>query len=285
MTAQPHITPPTASDRASRSLYAFLSKVWRVMEMSAIFVALVAIWHLITMSGAVSPILLPPPLRVAKDLWVVGQNILSGDYIAIALWITLKEVLYGFAIAIVIGFTLGVLVGETKFGERSVMPYLVGIDAMPKIAFAPLFISWLGFGIESKIALAAFMAVFPIVVGTAAGLHATQETERMLFQAIGASRWQTLFRLKLPASLPQFFTGLKIASVGVMAGAITGEFIGGGRGLGELIRISAAQIDTTRVFTLIFYLSIIGIAMFSIVNYAHRKLIFWQKSPNLLTDH
>ena len=128
------------------------------------------------------------------------------------------------------------LVGETVFGERAVMPYLVAIDTMPKIAFAPLFIAWLGFGIASKVALATFIATFPIVVGTAAGLHAADENARMLFRTMGASRWQTLVKLKLPTGLPHFFTGLKIASVGVMAGAITGEFLGGGKGFGELIR-------------------------------------------------
>ena len=110
-----------------------------------------------------------------------------------ALWITTQEVLYGFALAIAIGFTLGVLVGETAFGERAVMPYLVAIDTMPKVAFAPLFVAWLGFGIASKVALAAFIATFPIVVGTAAGLHAADDNARMLFKTMGASRWQTLW--------------------------------------------------------------------------------------------
>ena len=149
-----------------------------------------------------------------------------------AFWITTQEVLLGFAIAITIGFTLGVLVGETAFGERAVLPYLVAIDTMPKVAFAPLFIAWLGFGISSKVALAAFIATFPIVVGTAAGLHAADENARMLFRTMGASRWQTLIKLKIPTGLPHFFTGLKIASIGVVAGAITAEFLGGGKGFG-----------------------------------------------------
>ena len=129
------------------------------------------------------------------------------------------------------------------------MPLLVAVDAMPKVAFAPLFIAWLGFGISSKVALATFIATFPIVVSTAAGLYAASENERFLFKSMGASRFQTLVRLKLPTGLPYFFTGLKIASVGVMAGAITGEFLGGGKGVGALIRVSASQLDTPRVFS------------------------------------
>jgi NitT/TauT family transport system permease protein len=194
------------------------------------------------------------------------------------MWITIKEVVYSFALAIAIGFSLGVLVGETGFGERAVMPYLVAVDTMPKIAFAPLFIAWLGFDIHSKVALATFVAVFPIVVGTAAGLHAADEHARLLFKTMGASRLQTLVKLKLPTGLPHFFTGLKIASVGVMAGAITGEFLGGGKGFGELIRVAASQLDTARVFSLIIYLSVVGLATFATVVWIQRRFVFWQKA-------
>jgi NitT/TauT family transport system permease protein len=194
-----------------------------------------------------------------------------------ALWTTTLTVFYGFAIATGIGFSLGVLVGETKFGERAVMPYLVAIDTMPKVAFAPLFIAWLGFDIGSKVALAAFIATFPIVVATAAGLYAATENERMLFKAMGATRMQTLLRLKLPTGLPYIFTGLKIAAVGVMAGAITGEFLGGGKGFGALIRQAASQLNTPRVFSLILYLSLLGLALYFTVVWAQRRFVFWQK--------
>ena len=147
-----------------------------------------------------------------------------------AFWVTTQEVVLGFLIAVAIGVGLGILVGETTFGERAVMPYIVAIDTMPKLAFAPLFVAWMGFGISSKVALAAFNRPLPVVVGTAAGLHAADPNARMLFKSIGASRWQTLIKLKVPSGLPQFFTGVKIASISVVAGAIAGEFLGGGRG-------------------------------------------------------
>ena len=190
-----------------------------------------------------------------------------------------RKCFYSFTLAIVIGFSLGVLVGETGFGETS-------SDAIPGRASIPcrrspsrrLFIAWLGFGISSKVALATFIATFPIVVGTAAGLHAADENARMLFKTMGASRLQTLFRMKLPTGLPQLFTGLKIASVGVMAGVITGEFLGGGKGFGELIRVAATQLDTARVFALIIYLSLLGLAMFGAVVWLQRRLVFWHKS-------
>ena len=245
--------------------------------MTFVFVLFVGTWDLVTRFGLVSPIILPTPMETLKDMIFVGQNLASGGYMLGALWITIKEVIYGFALAILIGFSLGVLVGETAFGERAVMPYLVAIDTMPKVAFAPLFVAWLGFGIESKVALAAFIATFPIVVGTAAGLHAADENARMLFKTMGASRMQTLVKMKLPTGLPQIFTGLKIGAVGVMAGAITGEFLGGGKGFGELIRVAASQLNTPRVFSLILYLSLVGLALYLIVQWVQRRVVFWQK--------
>src|SRR5215203_1516072 len=254
-----------------------IDRVPRGAAMVALFLAFLAVWQLVYLSGIVSPIILPSPAETAEQLVFVGSNLLSGSYMLAALWVTFKEVVYSFALAILIGFSLGVLVGETGFGEKAVMPYLVAIDTMPKIAFAPLFIAWLGFGISSKVALATFIATFPIVVGTAAGLHAADENARMLFKTMGASRLQTLVKMKLPTGLPHLFTGLKIASVGVMAGAITGEFLGG-RGFGELIRVAATQLDTDRVFALITYLSFLGLAMFGLVVWLQRRLVFWHKS-------
>lgn len=255
----------------------WLDRVPRAVKMIAVFAIFVLFWDLFTRSGMVSRIILPTPRETLNDLVLVGKNLLSGGYMLAALWITLKEVFYGFLLALAIGFTLGVIVGETSFGEQAIMPYLVAIDTMPKVAFAPLFVVWLGFDIDSKVALAAFIATFPIVVGTAAGLHSADNNSRNLFRTMGASRWQTLIKMKLPMALPQIFTGLKIASVGVMAGAITGEFLGGGKGFGELIRTAASQLNTPRVFSLILYLSVVGLGLFAFVSWAQRRIVFWQK--------
>ncbi len=254
-----------------------LDQIPRSILMLFVLAVVVGLWQFATAFNLVSSIVLPTPGETFRDMIFVGKNLLTGDYMLYALWITSKEVVYGFALAMFLGFTLGILVGETAFGERAIMPYLVALDTMPKVAFAPLFIAWLGFGIESKVALAAFIATFPIVVGTAAGLHAADENSRMLFKTMGASRMQTLFKMKLPMGLPQIFTGLKIGAVGVMAGAITAEFLGGGKGFGELIRVAASQLNTPRVFSLIFYLSILGLGLYALVTFAQRKIVFWHR--------
>ena len=279
MTAIPDPDAAHAADTVWVERIALIDRIPRWLAMTMLAVVVVTVWDLCTTrTGWVSPIILPSPQETLGDLIFVGRNLLTGGYMLDAFWTTTRSVAWSFVIATAFGFSLGVLVGETKFGERAVMPYLVAIDTMPKVAFAPLFIAWLGFGIASKVALATFMATFPIVVATAAGLYSAGENERLLFRAMGASRWQTLLRLKLPAGLPHVFTGLKIAAVGVMAGVITGEFLGGGQGFGALIRQSASQMDTPRVFALILYLSLLGLALFFTVAWMQKRLVFWAKS-------
>lgn len=270
-------SPRSATDTVWVEATPLIDRIPAWVQMVFVFVVFVALWDLVTRFGLVSPIILPTPWETWRDILFVGNNLATGGYMLPALWITLKEVFYGFLLAIAIGFTLGVIVGETAFGERAIMPYLVAIDTMPKVAFAPLFVAWLGFGIESKVALAAFIATFPIVVGTAAGLHSADANARMLFKTMGASRWQTLVKMKLPTGLPQIFTGLKIGAVGVMAGAITGEFLGGGKGFGELIRTAASQLNTPRVFSLILYLSVVGLGLYVFVTWVQRTFVFWHK--------
>jgi NitT/TauT family transport system permease protein len=271
-------SPSDEDDTVWAEKTGWMDLVPRWVKMLMVFVIFVLLWDAITRFGLVSRIILPSPGETLIDLIFVGRNLLSGGYMLTALWITLLEVFYGFLLAMAIGVTLGVIVGETVFGEEAIMPYLVAIDTMPKVAFAPLFVAWLGFGIESKVALAAFIATFPIVVGTAAGLHAADTNSRNLFKTMGASRWQTLIKMKVPMALPQVFTGLKIGSVGVMAGAITGEFLGGGKGFGELIRTAASQLNTPRVFSLILYLSVVGLGLFAFVSWLQSRVVFWQKN-------
>jgi NitT/TauT family transport system permease protein len=279
VTLSPNLKDDPQVDTVWVEHVALIDSIPRWLAMLGLAVVVIVIWDLATARlGWVSPIILPSPGETFSDLIFVGKNLLSGGYMLTALWTTTRTVFWAFLIATAIGFSLGVLVGETKFGERAVMPYLVAIDTMPKVAFAPLFIAWLGFDIASKVALAAFIATFPIVVSTAAGFYAASENERMLFKAMGASRWQTLIRLKLMTGLPYIFTGLKIASVGVMAGAITGEFLGGGKGFGALIRESASMLDTPRVFSLILYLSLLGLALFFLVALVETRLVFWNKA-------
>jgi NitT/TauT family transport system permease protein len=255
----------------------FLDRVPRSVLVLVLGAAMLAVWQAIVSAEVVSRILLPGPVETFEEIVESAVGIVSGDHVAAALWITTQEVLLGFFLAALLGFALGVVVGETRLGQLAVMPYLVGFNALPKVAFAPVFVAWLGFGIESKVVMALFIAFFPVIVDTAAGLASADRDTIMLFRSMGATRWQTLLRLKLPAALPFIFAGLKTASVFAVVGAVVGEYLGGGSGLGELVRLSAQQLRIERVFALIFYLSLLGLVLFGLIGWLERKLVFWHE--------
>ena len=284
MTAQ--TAPPDAKKpkrpRPKNSLLdrvgSFIESLPRPVAVSITVITVLSVWQAIVTFGGVSEIILPAPLSVAGEIWVVATQLGSGGFLLGEFWTTVQEVLMGFALAGIVGFLMGLWIGQTKFGKRAVMPLFVLIEASPKIAFTPVFIAWFGFGIASKFLMAAFMSVFPVIINTAAGMSATSEDEMRLFRSLGASRWDTFWKLKLKRALPFIFAGLKIAIVAAVTGAVAAEFIGGGVGFGEQIRVAAARIALDRVFALIMYLSVLGLLLFGLVSLAERRFAFWSSS-------
>jgi NitT/TauT family transport system permease protein len=236
------------------------------------------LWQSVSSLGLMSRIILPTPGDTIREIVILATGISKGDYVWSALWTTTQEVILGFLAAATLGFTLGTLVGETRFGQKAVMPYLVGFNALPKVAFAPVFVAWLGFGPESKIVMALFITFFPVIVDTAAGLASVDEDSLALFRSFQASRWKTLTMLKLPAALPFIFAGLKTAAVFSVVGAVIGEYLGGGLGLGVLMRLSSEQLRMDQLFALIFFLSLLGLALFWLVGWLERRIVFWRRA-------
>jgi len=237
-------------------------------------------WELIVRVGGIPIIILPSPMNVFDQLVIVFQQLAPGEFLAGELWTTIQEIMVGFGLACAFGFVIGLWVGQTKFGQKAVMPLFAALEATPKIAFAPVFIAWFGFGITSKFVLAAFMSIFPVIIGTAAGLAATTEDELKLFKSMKAKAWDVFWKLKMRRALPFIFAGLKIAIVAALTGAVAAEFIGGGIGFGEQIRLAATRLALDRVFALIFILSLLGILLFSLVAWVERKVTFWD-NPNM----
>lgn len=239
--------------------------------------ALIGTWQLVVWAGLVSEFVLPSPWDTLMALGRAAENILTGGFLFDAFVITTTEVVAGLAVATVAGLILGVIVGDTRFGADVVMPYVVAVNSMPKIAFAPVFVAWLGFGLSPKILLAAFIAFFPVVVNTAAGVAAHSENEAYLFSSMRASRLQTLVKLKLPTALPYIFAGVKTAAVLCVIGAIVAEFMGGnGQGVGELIRLRSGELRMDDVFALILLLSLVGTAIYGAITLLERRVVHWQ---------
>lgn len=252
----------------------------QVIAVAIVVLTVLIGWELIVRLGNIPIIILPSPTNVGEQLVVVVQQLAPGEFLAGELLTTIQEVLIGFALACGVGFVIGLWVGQTKFGQKAVMPLFVALEATPKIAFAPVFIAWFGFGLSSKFVMAAFMSIFPVIIGTAAGLAATTEDELKLFKSMKASAWDVFWKLKMLRALPFIFAGLKIAIVAALTGAVAAEFIGGGIGFGEQIRLAATRLALDRVFALIFFLSLLGIILFSLVAWVQNKVTFWD-NPNM----
>jgi NitT/TauT family transport system permease protein len=265
--ANPKRLPRRGADRTSQTV-----------QLVLLGVGLVVIWQLVAMFGNIPSILFPTPLETLEELGASALSIVSGGFVGQALWLTTVEVVVGFVLAAALGFAFGVIVAESRFGQRVVMPYLVAFNVLPKVAFAPVLVAWLGFGIESKVVMAILLAVFPMIINTAAGLASVDRNALMLFESIGSTRWKTLRRLKVPSALPFIFAGLKSAAIFCVVGAVVGEYLGGGGGLGELIRLSAQQLRMERVFALIAYLSVLGLVVYGLIGLWERKVVFWQKN-------
>lgn len=232
-------------------------------------------WQALVMFGGISQLVLPSPLAVFDQVVIVTQQMFSGGYLLGQMWITVQEILLGFGLALVVGVIVGVIVGLTRFGRMGIMPLFVLLDATPKIAFAPVFIAWFGFGITSKFLMATFMSIFPIIVATAQGVSAVDADELKLFKSMKASSWDIFWKLRVHRALPYLFTGLKIAVIASVTGAVAAEFIGGGIGFGEQVRVAAARIALDRVFALILYLSMLGLALFLVVAWLEKRVTFW----------
>ncbi len=278
-TRRSEATPAAPDDQLARG--SIWERVPRWLSIPFFVCVLLAVWHVAVVLEVTSEFVLPPPASVLAELWSLLGNLLTGGYVAENLWITAKEVLIGFLLAAVSGILLGVLVAETAFGRLVVMPFLVAVNAAPKVAFAPILVAGLGFGIWSKVALAAFIAFFPLLIDTAAGLAGVNADQAKLFRSMRAPALQTFLKLKLPNALPFVFAGLKTASVLSVVGAIVGEFLSGGGGLGELIRIAGTQLSVARVFAFVTLLSVAGYLFYALVAWVERKVVFWRPAGSV----
>lgn len=237
----------------------------------AIFVALLLLWQGVSSMGWLPEIVLPGPWAIAVrlvDLFVSGV-------IWKHLWATTAAVLAGFGIGVVTGFGFGAAVALVPPVERLVYPYLVAFQTIPKIAIAPLFIIWFGYGLTSKVVIAALVCFFPILVSVMSAFHTTDRDQLDMMRAFGASRWQTFLHLRLLAALPVIFAGLEIAAVFVVIGAVVGEFVGAQEGLGYLITALNFTLDVPGVFAVLIVLSVLGIVLHGAVRILGRRLVFW----------
>lgn len=251
---------------------------------SGALATLIAIWWAVTSTGIVSEFILPSPADTGIALYELFVDILTGGPALEHTIVTLQETLLGLLLAGVFGIVVGVLISETVLGRKVVQPLMVALYAAPKVALAPLFVAWFGFGVTPKVVMAATIAFFPVMVDTAAGLASVDEDQDKLFLMSRANRWQRFFKLKLPNGLPFIFAGLKSAAVLSIIGAIVAEFMGGSSGLGVMVQKASVSFALDRVFALIVLLSALAFVIYIAVELIERKVVFWRASGFLPTD-
>ncbi len=210
-------------------------------------------------SGMVRAYLLPAPSSVFLAIW---DN--RGE-LAHAMLKTSASAFLGFVLSTLAGVATAVLLSSSRWVQRAFYPYAVFFQTVPIIAIAPLLVIWFGYGMQTVIASAFVVSIFPVIANTLTGILSTDPALRDLFQLYGASPAVTLFKLRFPAALPQVLTGLRVASGLAVIGAIVGEFIGGG-GLGSVVDVARTQQRIDKVFAAVLLASVLGLALFGLIN-------------------
>jgi ABC-type nitrate/sulfonate/bicarbonate transport system permease component len=245
------------------------SPAMRIVAPAAFALVVLAVWQLYTVVSNVPESSLPAPTEIARAGWEHRDLLIDNT------WVTVEEILIGFALAIVLGVLLAILIRSSRTVERAVYPWLVVSQMVPVPAVAPIFVIWTGFDLRPKVMVVALVAFFPIAVNSIDGLRAADPQLLRLLRTLRASRWQQFRYARLPAALPFLFSGLKVAAALAVIGAVFGEWVGSSEGLGHLILVLNNATETATMFATIFVLAVIGVALFGLVILLERRLLPW----------
>ena len=259
---------------AGRRLYRLLQRHPGIILSPLSFALLLVVWELVSRAGLVAPIVLPPPTRVWDGLVIL----FTAPWFPEHVWYTTAETLIGFAIGGVAAIVLGIAMVNAPLFKEIVYPYVVAFQVMPKVVLAPIFITWFGLGIESKIVMAIAISFFPVVINTVVGLESVEENAMLLMRSLVASRRQIFWKLAWPTALPGIFAGLKTSLTLALIGALVAEFVTAKEGLGTLIVTFSFELKVYLVFAVIIVVSVLGLVMYGLMELLDRKVVFWRQS-------
>jgi NitT/TauT family transport system permease protein len=259
---------------AARRLYGALQQRPGLVLSPLSFVLLIVVWEATSRAGLVAPIVLPPPSRVWDGLVIL----FTAPWFPQHVWLTTAETLIGFVLGGVAAILLGIVMVNMPLFKEVIYPYVVAFQVMPKVVLAPIFITWFGFGIESKIVMAIAISFFPVVINTVVGLESVEENASLLMRSFVASRRQVFWKLAWPTALPSIFAGLKTSLTLALIGALVAEFVTAKEGLGTLITTFSFELKVYLVFAVIIVVSVLGLALYGIMEYLDRKVVFWRRS-------
>jgi len=235
----------------------------------SVFVVVILLWQCESSYGLISQFLLPTPVSVVAELFSVTANWPAQIYV------TLKEVLVGFFFGALSGVGLAVMVAESAFLRKTLMPYLIGIEAIPKIALAPLIYILLGFNDLARIIMVILLVFFPIVLTTLPGLVDVDRDLIYLMKSLGAEETQILYKVRLPNSTPQLFIGLRLGVLAAVIGSVIAEFVSSTAGLGFIIISAQSTFNTSLAFAAFIILALLSLGLYGSVELVAHVTMPW----------
>ncbi len=235
----------------------------------AIFAAFILLWQLAVSFLGLREYLLPSPASVVRAMF--GGEIPWGPHI----WVTAVEIVGAFVLAGVAGVILGAAIAWSPGMSRALTPFLVFVNTLPKVAIAPLFLMWMGYGIVPNILIGALIGFFPVVINTAVGLTQIDQDLIDLGRVFNAPKWKVLLKIRVPNAYPYILSALKVTATAAVVGAIVGEFVASQRGLGYVIITTQSSMNTPVAFAALVWISVLGLLLFGFVAALSRILVPW----------
>jgi len=237
----------------------------------ALIFIILGVWESACRGFNVPDFILPMPSRI------ISVAVFQAPMLLPHAATTAMEVLIGILLSLMVAVPLAMIMFARPALENAIAPFLVASQAVPVFAIAPLLVIWLGYGIASKVLMAAVIIFFPITVSLLEGFKSCDSEFRILFQLMGAGFWKTMRLLYWPWALPHFFAGLKVGVSVATIGAVIGEWVGAQQGLGYLMIQANARLKVDLVFAAILWLSVMGLSLWVFVGYLERRVITWKQ--------
>jgi len=247
-----------------------LSSNW-VRPLLLVFAVLV-LWDICIRVFHIPQYLVPTPLAVLEQGWIEWPMLLRESLP------TLYATLGGFALSVLIGVPLAMMIAYSPLVESYLYPLLVFSQSIPKVAIAPLFVVWFGFGVVPKVIVAFLLGFFPVVVTTAMGFKSVESDMIDLARSMGSSRLQMFFKISLPHALPSIFASMKVSVTLAVVGAVVGEFVGSNSGIGYVLQKANGNFDLPLMFAALVVLSLMGVILFVVIDLIERLAIPWHIS-------
>lgn len=246
---------------------------WRIKLHTSIFITLILLWEIGSRLGWLDPLFYPRPTNIMRSFWLIYVQNANVWY---HLYATMSLVFMGWVGGSILGVSLGALVGFNSLLRRFLKPYVIVLEATPRIAVAPLLIAALGFGASSKIAIIILVCFFAPFINTLSGVINVNEERLDLFRSMRASKMQVLRKLVLPDAIPIIMAGERLALTAALSGALVAEFIQRDEGIGSLILVYTRNLNMASAFSCIFTLTILGFLIFKGMEKIDHYIAFWK---------